>query len=60
MKLEKLAAEIKPLNPDRRQPDIEICELNDEDLSSLSKKTFVLITTVGPYGLYGEHVSNSL
>lgn len=81
-KLEKLAAEIKPLNPDRRQPgqylsslvagsavlllplqwltastEIEICELNDEQLVALAKKTFVLITTVGPYGLYGEHVS---
>ncbi|CAN8096767.1 unnamed protein product [Discula destructiva] len=54
-KLEKLAAEIKPLNPDRRQPEIEICELNDEHLDALAKKTFILITTVGPYGLYGEH-----
>lgn len=36
---------------------IEICELNDGDLSALVKKTFVLITTVGPYAQYGEHVS---
>jgi len=28
--------------------------LNDEDLASLAKKTFVLVTTVGPYGAYGE------
>lgn len=35
---------------------IETCELNDEQLSALAKKTFILITTVGPYGLYGEHV----
>ncbi|KAF3770152.1 hypothetical protein M406DRAFT_245633 [Cryphonectria parasitica EP155] len=54
-KLEKLASELKPLHPDRRQPDIEVCDLNDEDLSSLAKKTFILIATVGPYGKYGEH-----
>lgn len=36
---------------------IEICDLNGDDLSALAKKTFILITTVGPYGLYGEHVS---
>lgn len=36
--------------------DIETCELNDEQLSALAKKTLILITTVGPYGLYGEHV----
>lgn len=40
--------------------DIEICELNDEDLSALAKKTFILITTVGPYGLYGEHASKRI
>ncbi|PSR94426.1 Saccharopine dehydrogenase-domain-containing protein [Coniella lustricola] len=54
-KLEKLAEELKSLNPDRLAPEIEICELNDEDLASLARKTFVLITTVGPYGQYGEH-----
>lgn len=34
---------------------IEITTLNDEELSSLAKKTTVLIATVGPYALYGEH-----
>jgi short subunit dehydrogenase-like uncharacterized protein len=29
--------------------------LNDEDLLTLAKKTYVLITTVGPYARYGEH-----
>ncbi len=29
--------------------------MNDEDLSALSKKTKILISTVGPYALYGEH-----
>lgn len=36
---------------------IEICDLNGDDLNALAKKTFILITTVGPYGMYGEHVS---
>ncbi|KAJ0107590.1 saccharopine dehydrogenase [Diaporthe amygdali] len=54
-KLQKLADELKPLNPDRRQPELEICSLNGDDLGALAKKTFILITTVGPYGQYGEH-----
>lgn len=37
--------------------EIETCGLNGDDLSALAKKTFVLITTVGPYGQHGEHVS---
>ncbi|KAK4123364.1 hypothetical protein N657DRAFT_690976 [Parathielavia appendiculata] len=53
-KLEDVVAECKKLNPDRVQPGIEICSLTDEDLASLAKKTFVLITTVGPYGKLGE------
>lgn len=54
-KLEKIAAELKSLNTDRRQPDIEISDLDDSELSELAKKTFILISTVGPYGKYGEH-----
>lgn len=34
---------------------IEVVNLNDEELSILVKKTFVLIATVGPYCLHGEH-----
>lgn len=34
---------------------IEICNLSDEELGVLAKKTFILITTVGPYTRYGEH-----
>lgn len=48
-------AECKKLNADRVQPAIEICSLDDSDLASLAKKTFILITTVGPYGKLGEH-----
>jgi len=42
-------------NPDRIPPSIEVCELNNSDLSQLAPKTFILLTTVGPYGRYGEH-----
>ncbi|KAL2181408.1 uncharacterized protein P884DRAFT_214393 [Thermothelomyces heterothallicus CBS 202.75] len=54
-KLEEVVAECKRLNPDRVQPAVEICSLTDEDLAGLAKKTFVLATTVGPYGKLGEH-----
>lgn len=54
-KLQKVAGELKLLNPDRQQPAIEISDLNDGDLAALAKKTFILITTVGPYGRHGEH-----
>lgn len=37
------------------QVAIETCNLNDADLRALAKKTKLLIATVGPYGLYGEH-----
>jgi short subunit dehydrogenase-like uncharacterized protein len=38
-------------------PAIETANLNDElQLRSLVKKTKVLITTIGPYALYGEPV----
>ena len=50
-----MVAECRELNPDREQPGIEICNLTDSDLTSLAKKTFILITTVGPYGKLGEH-----
>ncbi|KAK4218103.1 Saccharopine dehydrogenase-like oxidoreductase [Rhypophila decipiens] len=54
-KLEELVGELKALNPDRTQPNVEVCNLSDEDLSALAKKTYILITTVGPYHKYGEH-----
>ncbi|KAI9047881.1 hypothetical protein LZ554_007683 [Drepanopeziza brunnea f. sp. 'monogermtubi'] len=54
-KLEAVAAECKTLNPDRVQPAIETCNLNDAELGALARKTKVLIAAVGPYGTYGEH-----
>lgn len=35
--------------------DIETVDLNDAELLKLAKKTFVLITIIGPYILHGEH-----
>ncbi|KAL3419165.1 saccharopine dehydrogenase [Phlyctema vagabunda] len=54
-KLEAVVAECKLLNPDRVQPAIEICDLDDAGLDALAKKTQILLSTVGPYALYGEH-----
>ncbi|KAH6661305.1 Saccharopine dehydrogenase-domain-containing protein [Truncatella angustata] len=54
-KLRNVVAECKALNADRIQPEVEVCNLDDADLLELAKKTFVLITTVGPYAQYGEH-----
>lgn len=54
-KLEKIAADLKTQNPDRSQPALEVCVLDDESLTALAKKTAILMTTVGPYCVYGEH-----
>ncbi|TAQ85745.1 hypothetical protein B7494_g5933 [Chlorociboria aeruginascens] len=54
-KLEAVAAECKALNPDRIQPAIEISTLDGTDLAALAKKTTLLISTVGPYAIYGQH-----
>ena len=55
-KLRSLVEELKILNPDRLQPEVEIAQLEKDDLVSLVKKTKVLITTVGPYHKYGTVV----
>lgn len=34
---------------------VEICSMNDEEVGALARKTFCLISTVGPYARYGEH-----
>lgn len=34
---------------------IEICNLNDVEISDLARKTTLLISTVGPYSAHGEH-----
>ncbi|KAI1373433.1 hypothetical protein F4677DRAFT_222943 [Hypoxylon crocopeplum] len=54
-KLQNVVKQCKALNPDRKPPQIEVCSLNDAELGALAKKTYALITTVGPYALYGEY-----
>jgi short subunit dehydrogenase-like uncharacterized protein len=34
---------------------IEICNIDDKELGALARKTFCLITTLGPYVRHGEH-----
>ncbi|OAQ70339.1 saccharopine dehydrogenase [Pochonia chlamydosporia 170] len=56
-KLQTLVADCQKLNPDRVPPGIEIANLDDESqLEALVKKSFIVITTVGPYCLYGEPI----
>ncbi|KAF1961668.1 hypothetical protein CC80DRAFT_522416 [Byssothecium circinans] len=55
-KLQTVVDELKQLNPDRKLPDIETCELKKGELVKLAKKTRLIITTVGPYMWYGEPV----
>ncbi|KAH8909735.1 hypothetical protein BR93DRAFT_965817 [Coniochaeta sp. PMI_546] len=53
-KLSQVVAQCKSLNLDRRQPEVEVCNLDHADLDALAKKTFILISTVGPFGKFGE------
>ncbi|KAF1937466.1 saccharopine dehydrogenase [Clathrospora elynae] len=55
-KLQAVVWGLMKLRPDRKQPDIEICELDQEQLNGLVKKTKLIITTVGPFMHYGEPV----
>ncbi len=41
---------------DRVKPDVLVASLDKSDLVALAKKTKVLITTIGPYHLYGTPV----
>ncbi|TDZ29339.1 Saccharopine dehydrogenase-like oxidoreductase [Colletotrichum spinosum] len=54
-KLRAIVAELKKLNSDRVQPEIEVCSLNGQELNKLAKNTYILLTTVGPYAQYGEY-----
>ncbi|KAI9678926.1 MAG: hypothetical protein M1829_001911 [Trizodia sp. TS-e1964] len=55
-KLEAVVEQVKHLNPDRLQPEIEVTELSAKSLDALAKKTKLIITVVGPYALYGAPV----
>ncbi|KAI2613293.1 hypothetical protein GGR54DRAFT_616075 [Hypoxylon sp. NC1633] len=54
-KLQNVVEVCKTLDPDREPPEIEVCNLNDVEVGALARKTFVIITTVGPYAKYGEY-----
>ncbi|KAI1367218.1 hypothetical protein F5Y08DRAFT_326839 [Xylaria arbuscula] len=54
-KLEEVVKTCRGVNPDRKPPHVEVCGLDDTELAALAKKTYILITTVGPYSRYGEH-----
>ena len=55
-KLKALVDELKSLNSTRSPPSIIETQLTASDLSSLAKKTRVLINVVGPYHLYSTPV----
>ncbi|UKZ80641.1 hypothetical protein TrVFT333_008404 [Trichoderma virens FT-333] len=55
-KLQGLVEDCKKLHSDRNPPAIETAQVDSYDeISALAKKTFVLITTVGPYSAHGEY-----
>ncbi|KAF2101128.1 hypothetical protein NA57DRAFT_65397 [Rhizodiscina lignyota] len=55
-KLSAVVDDLKSLNADRKSPEIEIAELSSQDLDKLARKARVIITTIGPYHLYGTPV----
>lgn len=55
-KLQHLVKELQSANPDRLVPEVETSGLDKAGLKVLAAKTKVLISTVGPYHLYGESV----
>ncbi|KAL9103167.1 MAG: hypothetical protein Q9163_001772 [Psora crenata] len=55
-KLSGLISELRTLNPDRVQPDVEVAALVPSELDALVRKTRILINTVGPYHLYSTPV----
>lgn len=55
-KLQSLVTDLKSLNSTRETPDIITTGLTPPELSTLAKKTKVLLNTVGPYYLYSTPV----
>ncbi|KAF2819346.1 hypothetical protein CC86DRAFT_375190 [Ophiobolus disseminans] len=55
-KLQDVVDDLKKRSPDRKQPDVETCELQKDQLDALAKKTTLIITTVGPFMFHGEPV----
>ncbi|EGU83800.1 hypothetical protein FOXB_05670 [Fusarium oxysporum f. sp. conglutinans Fo5176] len=55
-KLNSLASDLRALHPDRIQPAVELFELEGPSLTSLAKRTQVIVSTVGPFMKYGTPV----
>ncbi|KAL3964508.1 hypothetical protein ACCO45_001512 [Purpureocillium lilacinum] len=56
-KLQAIIEECAKINADRLPPSIEIANVDSvAELQALAEKAFVVITTVGPYCMYGEKV----
>ncbi|RKK37045.1 hypothetical protein BFJ66_g13179 [Fusarium oxysporum f. sp. cepae] len=55
-KLNSLASDLRALHPDRIQPVVELFELEGQSLTSLIKRTQVIVSTVGPFMKYGTPV----
>ncbi|PLB51228.1 saccharopine dehydrogenase [Aspergillus steynii IBT 23096] len=55
-KIENVAQEIQPLNPDRTPPEILAVQLNREELHNLAQRTKLIINCIGPYVLYSVPV----
>lgn len=71
VKLQRLVSKFQSLEPNRAQPGtssslslntaltvnkaIELCNVNDEELGVLARRTFCLITTLGSYARFEEH-----
>ncbi|KAB8218887.1 major facilitator superfamily domain-containing protein [Aspergillus novoparasiticus] len=53
-KLEQLARSLMPENSSRQPPDILVVNLNNKELDGLAKRTRLVISTVGPFLLYGS------
>ncbi|RJE21762.1 saccharopine dehydrogenase [Aspergillus sclerotialis] len=55
-KVEKVANDIKQLNPDRAVPEILTVQINKEELTPLAQRTKLILNCVGPYHLYSTPV----
>ncbi|RMJ25675.1 saccharopine dehydrogenase [Aspergillus sp. HF37] len=55
-KIEKVAQDVKQLNPDRVDPEILPVQLNKDDLGPVAQRAKLIINCIGPYYLYSTPV----
>ncbi|KNG88131.1 hypothetical protein ANOM_003371 [Aspergillus nomiae NRRL 13137] len=53
-KLELLAQSLVPESSSRQLPDTVVVQLNQNELNDLAKRTRLIISTVGPFALFGS------